>query len=154
MGLGARLTLTLLALALLALALLAATGCGDRAGGTRSGEGGGAPTPDGSVAISYYGGEGDHHRAEIVCGADRDEVRGFLRLEQPADACRRLTELAPFLTAPPPRDRVCAQVFAGPERARFTGRFGGRRVDRRFTRTDACEVKDWERVRAFLPKPR
>jgi len=137
----------------LALALLASAACGGAPASKRSGEGAGGPTPDASIAIDYAGGGGERRRARIVCGARRDEVRGYLRLEQPSDACRRLAELGPFLTSRPPRDRVCAQVYGGPERARFSGRFAGRRVDRRFARTDACELRDWEKVTPFLPRP-
>ncbi|HLL87091.1 MAG TPA: hypothetical protein VK387_07250 [Thermoleophilaceae bacterium] len=138
----------------LALVVLVAAGCAGGPGGARPGDGAGRPTPDAAIAITYDGGAGDLRRAEILCGDERDEVRGSLRHEQPSDACRRLAGIAPFLTASPPRGRVCAQVYGGPERARFSGRFAGRRVDRRFARTDACEIKDWERVSGFLPTPR
>lgn len=149
MRVPARSTLTLVV-----LVVLVAAGCAGGPDGARPGDGAGRPTPDAAIAITYDGGGGDVRRAEIVCGDERDEVRGFLRLEQASDVCRRLAGIASFLTAPPARGRVCAQVYGGPERARFAGRFAGRRVDRRFARTDACEVKDWERVSGFLPTPR
>jgi hypothetical protein len=140
-----------LALALGVAALVAA--CAGGVGGTRSGAGAGGPTPDASITVTYEDGEGHVRRARIVCAERRDRLEGFLRLADAAEVCRRLAELGPFLTAPPPRDRVCAQVYGGPQRAHFDGRFAGRRVDRRFGRTDACEESDWDRVRTLLPRP-
>jgi hypothetical protein len=137
--------------ACLALALVVlAAGCA-RGQGTAPSHGGGRPTPHASIRIVYNGGEGDVRRAHVMCTSRRDAVTGFLRLEQPSDVCRRVAELGGFLAARPPGDRVCAQVYGGPERARFAGRFAGRRVDRRFSRTDACQIKDWERVSGLLP---
>jgi len=136
------------------LAVLALASCAGGAREPRPEAGAGRPTPNASITIAYDGGEGDRGRSRIVCGVRRDRVSGYLRLDQPSDACRRLAEIAALLTAPPPAGRVCAQVYAGPEQARFTGHLGGRGVDRRFARTDACEVRDWERVSAFLPDSR
>jgi hypothetical protein len=114
--------------------------------------GAGGPTSNASIEIAYTGGDGGVRRARIICAASRDAVTGFLRLEPASEVCRRVAELRGFLTSRPPRDRVCAQVYGGPERARFTGRLAGRRVLRRFTRTDACQVKDWDTVSALLPR--
>ena len=134
--------------------VVAAAACAGGPASSPTGGGAGRPTPDAAITISYYGAKDDRGKAQVVCASRRDEVRGFLRLEQPAELCRRLAELGGFLTAPPPRDRACAEVYGGPERARFVGRFAGRRVDRSFARTDGCEVKDWERVSVFLPRLR
>jgi hypothetical protein len=131
-------------------ALAAVLGCAGPQGAP--GDGGFArPTPDASIRILFDDGRGDRRRGEIICAARRDELRGFLRLAQPAEVCRRLAELRGFLTARPPRDRVCTQVYGGPEIARFTGTIGRQAVDRRFSRTDGCEIADWERVEQLLP---
>ena len=130
-------------------AVATATGC-DAAQAPREG-GFARPTPDASVRIAFDDGRGDLRRAEIVCGARRDELGGYLRLAPAAETCRRLAEVSGFLTSRPSEDRVCTQVYGGPESAHFTGEIGGRRVDRRFSRTDGCEIADWERVEQFLP---
>jgi hypothetical protein len=145
---------TLLVRLALLLALVVAGGCGADGPSSPPGSGAGRPTPDGDISIAFEGGDGDTRRGRVVCASRRDEVKGFLRLEQPSDVCRRVAELGPLLTSRPARDRMCTQVYGGPERARFSGRFAGRRVDRRFARTDGCEIRDWERVRALLPQPR
>jgi hypothetical protein len=82
-------------------------------------------------------------------GADR--ATGYLRLERAPDLCRRLGELRGVLTSPPPAGRACAEVYGGPAKAEISGRLDGRRVDRRLTRTDACEIADWDRLDVLLP---
>jgi hypothetical protein len=133
-----------------ALATVAAvTGCG--AAQAPSEDRFARPTPDAAVRIAFDDGRGDGRRAEIVCAARRDELRGYLRLAPAAETCRRLAEVSGFLTSRPSDDRICTQVYGGPETAHFTGEIGGRQVDRRFSRTDGCEIADWERVEQFLP---
>jgi LysM repeat protein len=51
------------------------------------------------------------------------------------------------------RRRLCAQVYGGPQRARITGRVGGRRVDLTVTRADACGTADWQALEALLGNP-
>jgi hypothetical protein len=133
------------------LALLAA-GCGPPPGGAPGGEGPPLrPTPTASLELSVRDGEGGSAEATLRCSPGADRATGFLRLERAPDLCRRLGELVPTLTRPPPRDRVCAEVFGGPATARVEGRLQGRRVDRRLARTDACEISDWERLDVLLP---
>jgi hypothetical protein len=139
----------LLGVATAALTTVATAGCGAPQAPP---EGGFArPTPDASVRIVFDDGQGDRRRAEITCRARRDVLRGYLRLSPPAETCRRLAELSALLTARPLRDRVCTQVYGGPETAEFDGAIGGRPVHRRFARTDGCEIADWERVEQLLP---
>ena len=96
-----------------------------------------------------------------------DEADGTFRLEcdgtpggtHPAagNACKRLDQLArderagdPF--APVPADRMCTQQDGGPATARITGRWQGRAVDARFSRTNGCEISRWENLRPVLPR--
>lgn len=66
----------------------------------------------------------------------------------PAAACRRLASLRnPF--AEIPSEMMCALVFGGPQVAVVRGRFRGTAVDARFSRTDGCEIRRWDR-HAFL----
>jgi hypothetical protein len=68
-------------------------------------------------------------------------------LPHPAAACRRLARSkAPF--APTPKDTACAQIYGG-QVALVRGRFRGRPLVARFSRTDGCEIARWNRV-AFL----
>ncbi|MGW6454825.1 SSI family serine proteinase inhibitor [Streptomyces sp. NPDC055078] len=72
-------------------------------------------------------------------------------------ACARLDELAregrdPF--APVGQDEVCTQQFGGPETARVTGIWHGRKVDGTFARTNGCEISRWQTMEPVLPSTR
>ena len=52
--------------------------------------------------------------------------------------------------ASPTQQRVCTQIYGGPETARVTGTIDGEKVDRRFTRTNGCEIDDFNRAGELL----
>ena len=67
---------------------------------------------------------------------------------EPTRACARLDELVrPF--APVPDGSVCTEIYGGPQTARVTGTFRGRRIWVVFRRTNGCEIDRWNR-HAFL----
>jgi hypothetical protein len=67
---------------------------------------------------------------------------------EPTRTCARLDELArPF--APVPRGSACTGIYGGPQTARVTGTFGGKRIWIVFRRTNGCEIDRWNR-HAFL----
>ena len=53
------------------------------------------------------------------------------------------------LFAPTPAGTACTQIYGGPETARVTGTFRGRKIWALFTRRDGCAIARWNRV-AFL----
>lgn len=100
----------------------------------RSGEE--TPAVDLTVTVRGPGGE---QQFELQCEPD-DERR-------PCETARRLTD---FLASEPPRDRVCTQIYGGPETGRIVGTIGERRIDRRFSKTNGCEIADWRRAEPLL----
>ncbi|MCI0143252.1 serine protease inhibitor [Arthrobacter bambusae] len=54
-----------------------------------------------------------------------------------------------FFPVPRP-DRICTQQYGGPQVATVTGRFHGREVSSRFSRTDGCEIARWRTMAALL----
>lgn len=54
-----------------------------------------------------------------------------------------------FFPVPRP-DRICTQQYGGPQVAVVTGRFRGREVSSRFSRTDGCEIARWRTMTALL----
>jgi hypothetical protein len=71
-------------------------------------------------------------------------------LPAPAAACRRLAGLTrPFARVPP--DMACIEIYGGPQEARVTGTFRGRRIWATFRRTDGCEVDRWKRHDFLFP---
>ena len=45
---------------------------------------------------------------------------------------------------------MCTQIYGGPEQARVTGTIDGKKVDRRFTRTNGCEIADFDAAKGLL----
>ena len=116
---------------LVVVAALAACG-----GEEREPERGGAPTVD--LVISVMSPQGSRE-TELECDASARSRR-----------CEAARGLAGFLAKQPPRDRVCTQIYGGPETARVRGTIGVRRIDRRFSKTNGCEIADWERAEPLL----
>ena len=117
--------------AVLLVATLAACG-----GAEGERERGGAPTV--ALVISVRSPQGNRETTLECDGAARSR------------RCETARRLAPFLAEEPPRDRVCTQIYGGPETARVRGTIGQRRIDRRFSKTNGCEIADWERAEPLL----
>ena len=69
-----------------------------------------------------------------------------------AAACA-LLDAGRGVLAPPSRDRVCTQQYGGPDVATVTGTLDGGPVDRRFSRTDGCEIGDWDAAQPLIGPP-
>src|SRR4051812_49304722 len=90
------------------------------------------------IAVWPQGAEGQPHLWTLSCAPARGS------LPHPGTACLRLSRLsAPF--APVPPHSVCTMIYGGPQRARVTGTFRGRRVRTTFNRGNGCEVARWSR---------
>jgi hypothetical protein len=95
-----------------------------------------------SVTVWPEGTAGASHRWTLRCAPAGGT------LPNAAAACRRLAALAaPF--APTPKGMACTMIYGGPQAARVTGTFRGRRIWATFHRRDGCELARWNRI-AFL----
>lgn len=68
-----------------------------------------------------------------------------------AAVCRDLARLGWEAFRPVPQDKVCTQVYGGPQVAIVTGRVGGHAVWARLSRVDGCQIARWARVPSLLP---
>src|SRR4051794_37662183 len=109
----------------------------------------------GAVDLRFSYGDGAGHRksARLICDGDGPRATGYLRRRDPAKLCRAAYRLKRFLGSRAPENRRCTQIYGGPDRARVRGNVAERAVDRRFGRTNGCEISDWGRVQVFLPRP-
>ncbi len=138
----------------LLLAVAALGGCGE--------DDGPAPRPAATTATSAAGeieltirydagAGGERTTGRLVCRAGAARASGALFAgKTPAALCAQARELTELLTTQPARDRVCTQLYGGPETARVTGTIGGRPVDRRFARTNGCEIADFSAAAGLL----
>ncbi len=109
-----------------------------------------APAPV-TLTVRYTAGSQVEQVAHLRCRGDSARADGFLRTSA-KPACRRARKIASFLDSRPSSKRVCTQIYGGPQRARITGTIGHRRIDRRFKRTNGCEIADWQYAIPVLPR--
>jgi hypothetical protein len=137
----------------LLLALAALGGCGeedDEPAAPRT-----TSTPAGTIELSirFDDGAGRRETASLTCRGGVQSAGGYLEGGGKASAgelCAKARSLEALLTTAPDAGRVCTQIYGGPETARVTGTIDGKPVDRRFTRTNGCEIADFQRAAALL----
>jgi hypothetical protein len=132
----------LVALLVAALAV-AAVACGDddslSSGGDQSV----------NLTVSVKDGGGKQAEGTLKCEQGSAEGGGFLE-SSAEEHCQAARGLEKLLTTQPPKDRVCTQVYGGPQTARITGTFGAQDVARSLSRTDGCQIEDWKQADALL----
>jgi hypothetical protein len=110
------------------------------------------PAPAVGLTLTVADRPGQLRSATLSCSGGHARATGYLR-GRPLAACAAARRLAAFLATRPPDDRICTQIYGGPATGRVRGRIAGRPIDRRFARTDGCQIADWERVNALLAPP-
>lgn len=65
---------------------------------------------------------------------------------QPAEACAALDAAGAKVFEPVPKDRVCTDLYGGPQTATVKGTYKGKQVDAEFSRTNGCEINRWEQL--------
>lgn len=50
-------------------------------------------------------------------------------------------------------DRICTEIYGGPQRAVVTGEIRGRTVRTTITRSNGCGIADWDALEALLGPP-
>jgi len=112
-----------------------------------------APAPV-TLTVRYSRGSQVEHVAHLRCRGDSARADGFLRTTGAHAACRRARKIAAFLARQPSSKRICTQIYGGPQRARITGTIGDHHIDRRFKRTDGCQIGDWQYAVPLVPRIR
>ena len=87
--------------------------------------------------------------ATLTCLGTWANATGYLR-EASEEGCQQARQLAGFLLSAPDSDRVCTQIYGGPQTATVKGTINGRLIRRTFSRTDGCELADWDRLGLLL----
>jgi hypothetical protein len=69
----------------------------------------------------------------------------------PDAACRALRANGAAALPPVPKDKVCTQIYGGPETATITGTWQGKQVLSQFARNDGCQISRWKLLEGVLP---
>ena len=141
------------ALACLALAVALLAGCGDSDNPAT------APAKPAGVSIAlavrYDDGAGRVRTGRLTCAAGEQRATGALADRAPAARlCTQARALRPLLFKQRDGRVACTQLYGGPQTLRVTGTIDGRAVNRRFARTNGCEIADFGRVAGALPVTR
>jgi hypothetical protein len=97
-------------------------------------------------------------RATLTCTSQGAAATSFLRDRAPA-ACAfvRGGAIQGGAIQRVARDqrsqRVCSQIYGGPQRAHVTGTVDDKHVDLTVTRTDGCGTGDWQALEPLLGDP-
>ena len=105
-------------------------------------------TPSAPTALRIAGfADGRKPETKVVWTLRCDPVGGSL--PRRSAACRELARRGRQTLLPVPPDTACTEIYGGPQTARVTGTFEGRRIWVVFRRTNGCEIDRWNR-HAFL----
>lgn len=64
-------------------------------------------------------------------------------------ACAALTKAEhPF--KPTPKNRMCTQIYGGPQQAKIHGTWQGTKVDASYSRKNGCEINRWNALKPVL----
>ena len=103
------------------------------------------------LTVLYDDGSGRKTSGTLTCrGADRHAEGALQGRASAAELCAQARGVSELLTSEPDAGRACTQVYGGPETAVVTGMIDGQKIERRFTRTNGCELADYTRAAGLL----
>lgn len=117
---------------------------------------GDGPDPIADLSVSYDDAAGNLAEYRLACLGDTATFTGEVPPgADAATACLSVaTNTARMLLNPDVMvDRMCTEIYGGPETATVSGLLDGIEVDYEINRTNGCGVDDWERVFAGLVPP-
>jgi hypothetical protein len=112
--------------------------------GSPSGSPTGGPAGSSQMTIVVDDGAGGRSTWSLTCdptGGDHPDAE---------QACAAIEGHRSALN-PVPKDRMCAQVYGGPEKATITGTWRGEQIFAALSRTDACETARWDALVPLVP---
>ena len=113
------------------------------------------PYPFADLTITVEHPDADTVEYRISCEGDTADVIGNDAISGVA-ACARLAEpmvQTRLITPPAPEDRVCTEIYGGPDVARLVGTLNEVAVDTTIDRTNGCGISDWDNLLAEVFPP-
>ncbi|MEU6746427.1 SSI family serine proteinase inhibitor [Spirillospora sp. NPDC046719] len=120
-----------------------------------------AERPSGTTTVRPSGPSADSLTIQVKASAQAPATTYTLTCDpaggdhpKAADACAALTKVKdPF--APVPKDRMCTDIYGGPEVATVKGTWQGKPIDTTFKRNDGCQLHRWSEIApVFGPVPK
>lgn len=103
------------------------------------------------LTVVYDDGSGRKQTGSLTCRGAERRADGALAGRAPvAELCAQARGISELLTTKPDETRACTQIYGGPETALVTGTIDGENVNRRFRRTNGCELADFKRAAGLL----
>ena len=102
-----------------------------------------------ALSIRFDDGAGKVSRGTLSCRSGAQRATGIAR--PAAQTCARMRAIAALLISQPRTDRVCTLIYGGPQKVRLSGTIDRKRVLRRFSRTNGCQISDYDRLARALP---
>ena len=112
--------------------------------GTPSGAPTGSPGGPSQLTVVVDDGAGGTSTWSLTCdptGGDHPDAE---------QACAAIEGQRSALN-PVPKDRMCAQVYGGPQKATVTGTWRGEEIFAALSRTNACETARWDALVPLVP---
>ncbi|HST85401.1 MAG TPA: SSI family serine proteinase inhibitor [Kineosporiaceae bacterium] len=69
----------------------------------------------------------------------------------PEAACAALTGKGTTAMPAVAKDKICTQIYGGPQTAKITGTWRGEAVNASFSRKNGCEISRWQSLKGLLP---
>ena len=113
---------------------------------------GAGPYPIADVSFSVDLGDGTTQDYRLACLGDTATFTGDAGGLDAAAACLALTddEVRDRFLTDQHLDRICTEIFGGPELAGVTGTLDDQPIDTTVDRANGCGIDDWDRLLAAL----
>lgn len=113
---------------------------------------GAGPYPVGTLEITITHPDADPVSYTISCLGDTASITPAVDGLNEQTACTALTDDAArtLLFDGPPADRVCTEIYGGPDEASITGTLDEQPVDVVITRNNGCGIDDWDSTLAGI----
>jgi hypothetical protein len=115
----------------------------------------GGPYPIADLTVTVEHPDADTIEYQISCLGDTASVIGVDIISAEA-ACIRLAEpmVESRLVSPPlPGERVCTDIYGGPDIARIEGTLNDQAVNTTIDRTNGCGISDWDNLLVGILPP-
>lgn len=113
---------------------------------------GGGPYPIATLLVTVTHPDVDPVAYTISCLGDTATLAPPVEGLSDQGACQALADpdVQTLLIDGPPDDRICTEIYGGPDKASLVGTIDDQSVDAVISREDGCRIDDWDNVLAGI----